>query len=441
RPPPPEPSRSFAMTRTAKRQWATALAAALVAAVAALTLGAPAPSRTGAVARTVTPAVARPVATARPTVRPLTATSVAAELSALSHVGVARTAQTVAALTSAPGMPACAPPAMPAPTYPPGNTYGVPFLAAITGGQVLAGYDEWIANHLTWHAQGTTYDLDPWDSKIYDITGWVTGLLQLPSLSATIAPQDIVFCDNGGGESCVAADAPAGQCIHIISQYGPSQGSPVPPPALGNDHPAGTACTGYSTPTFACVPFVISLTPAGNTTVTVLGVESNGGLDLQVTTAASATVNEYTSSGPPVATCTDDPVSVTLSTVAPTGLPATAPPAPDPPNTDERGPQVAPQPLSGPLASGTSTVVSNNFAIPAFVPSPGGAPCTPPVAELLNTYAGGFDASFKDQTEGLYYLDGGTDPIAAQPGWGQFSATTTVVGLGLPVGPPAGFNF
>ena len=95
----------------------------------------------------------------------------------------------------------------------------------------------------------------------------------------------------------------------------------------------------------------------------------------------------------------------------------------------------------GPLASGTSTVASNNFAIPAFAPSPGGAPCTPPVAELLNTYAGGFDNTLKDQLEGAYYIAGGTNPDAAEQGWAQFSATTTVVTLALPVGPPPGFSF
>jgi len=38
-------------------------------------------------------------------------------------------------------------------------------------------------------------------------------------------------------------------------------------------------------------------------------------------------------------------------------------------------------------------------------------------------------------------VDGGDNTDAAEPGWAQFSATTTVVTLGLPVGPPAGFNF
>ncbi len=69
---------------------------------------------------------------------------------------------------------------MPAATYPPGAAYGVPFLAAITNGQVLAGYDEWTANNLVWTADNKTFDLYPWQSKIYDITGWVTGLAPAP---------------------------------------------------------------------------------------------------------------------------------------------------------------------------------------------------------------------------------------------------------------------
>ena len=350
----------------------------------------------------------------------------------------------LSAATDAPGMPTCTPPPVPAATYPPGNSYGVPFLAAITNGQVLAGYDEWTANHLVWKVKGTTYDLYPWQSKIYDITGWVSGLLQLPSLTADIAPQDVVFCDQGGS-NCLSADWPAGQCIHILSQYGPSPASPTPPPAIGNGHPEGTSCYGYSTPTFGCFPFVVSLTPSGDTHLSVTGVEPDGALDIQVTTSAVTTASEIP---PPPSTtsstCQDDPTTVTLSTVATLGLPPTAPGPPNPPNTDDRTLQTQPQPLTGPLDSGTSTVAGNDFEIPAFVPSPSGSPCSVTLATLLNTYAGGWNGVFKDQDEGLYYVDGGTDPIVAAQGWAQFSATTTVVSFGgptLPVGPPSNFNW
>jgi hypothetical protein len=340
-----------------------------------------------------------------------------------------------------PGMPACDPPPMPAATYPPGASYGVPFLAAITNGQVLAGYDEWTANNLVWTADNMTFDLYPWQSKIFDITGWVTGLLQLPSLTAEIAPQDVVFCDTGGA-SCLSADWPAGECLQIQAQYGPSPASPTPPPALGSSHPEGTSCSDYSTPTFECFPYVVSLTPSGTTSLTVSGVQPDGALDATVTTGAVATVSEVP---PPPSTstftCQALPTSVTLSTTA-GGLPATAPPPPTPPETDYRSLQTPPVPITGPLVGSTGTIASNDFSVPAFFPNATGTtPCTAFLADSLNTYTGGWDALFKDQDEGLYYINGGTNPTVAAPGWAQFSATTTVVSVGLPTGPPSGFSF
>jgi hypothetical protein len=330
---------------------------------------------------------------------------------------------------------------MPAATYPPGAAYGVPFLAAITNGQVLAGYDEWTANHLVWKADGMKFDLYPWQSKIYDVTGWVTGLLQLPSLTAQISPQDVVFCDQGGA-SCLSADWPAGECVQIQAQYGPSPASKTPPPALGSYHPEGTSCSDYSTPTFECFPYVVSLAPYGTTTLTVSGVQPDGALDATVATGAVTTVGEVP---PPPSTstfnCQAAPTTVALSTKA-GGLPATAPPAPTPPETDLRSLQTAPLPITGPLTGSTSTVASNDFSVPAFIPNAIGAtPCSLFLADSLNTYAGGWNALFKDQGEGLYYVNGGTNPTAAEPGWAQFSATTTVVRVGLNTGPPSGFSF
>jgi hypothetical protein len=431
------------MKGTAGRRWLTVLGVTVTVAAGSLVLGsATSPRGVTSVGGPRGGTADRAALAARPLDR-ATAT---AELADLREAGSTPARTKLAELMDAPGAPTCAPPPIPAATYPPGNSYGIPFLATITGGQVLAGYDEWTANHLTWvvdvDGTETTYNLYPWQSKIYDITGWVTGLIQLPSLTADITPQDIEFCDNQGNADCLSADWPAGQCIHILAQYGPSPASPTPPPALGNDHPEGTSCYGYSTPTFSCFPFVVSLTPSGDTSLTVTGVEPDGALDLSVSTAAVTTVSEVPP--PPsttIFTCSDDPTSVTLSTVAPSGLPATAPVAPDPPNTDDRVPQTVPEPDTGPLATSTSTVVSNDFQIPAFFPSPGGTPCSPTVAETLNTYAGGWNGDFRDQDKGLYYVDGGHNPIAAEPGWAQFSATTTLVTLSLPQGPPAGFSF
>ncbi len=428
------------MTQSAMGRWLTALGMVGVVAVAALVSGSTTTPRV--VAPVAHPSRAATSASSRTSVEPLVRSTVKAELTALARVNgfSSDPSKVLTALTNAAGMPACAPPPVPAPTYPPGQSYGIPFLAAVTGGQVLAGYDEWTANHLTWKVQGTTYNLYPWQSKIYDITGWVTGLLELPSLTAQIPPQDVVFCDNGGAD-CLAADWPAGECVHILAQYGPSPASPTPPAGLGNDHPEGTACSGYSTPTFNCFPYVVSLTPSGDTSLSVSGVESDGALDLQVTTSAVTTVTEVPPPPSPTFTCQDNPTVVTLSTVPPSGLPASAPVPPNPPNTDDRSLQTAPQPLTGPLSASTSTVASNNFAIPAFFPSTGGSPCSLFLATSLNTYAGGWNSIFRDQDQGLYYVNGGNNSAAAEQGWAQFTATTTVVTFGLPVGPPAGFNF
>ena len=186
-------------------------------------------------------------------------------------------------------------------------------------------------------------------------------------------------------------------------------------------------------------PLCGGLAPSGTTTLSVTGVAPNGALDLGVTTSAVTTVNEVP---PPPSTttftCQAAPTTVTLRTLA-IPLPATAPGPPAPP-TRRPIPPDPPQPVTGPLASATSRVGSNDFAIPAFIPSPSGSPCSPFLAVSLNTYAGGWIPSSTTRTRALL-LNGGTNPIVAQPGWAQFTATTTVVSLGLPVGPPAGFSF
>jgi hypothetical protein len=415
-----------------------AVAISVVACISAVSISSGAsPSLSRRSATEARPALAS-VSRATPPAKASGSTQVSAYLADLPRAETAASEQLAG---DAQGMPACDPPPMPAATYPPGAAYGVPFLAAITNGQVLAGYDEWTANNLVWTADNKTFNLYPWQSKIYDITGWVTGLLQLPSLTAEIAPQDVVFCDQGGA-NCLSANWPAGECVQIEAQYGPSPASPTPPPALGSAHPEGTSCSDYSTPTFECFPYVVSLTPSGTTSLTVSGVEPDGALDATVTTGAVTTVSEVP---PPPSTstftCKAAPTSVTLSTTA-GGLPATAPPPPTPPETDDRSLQTPPLSITGPLVGSTGTVASNDFSVPAFVPNTiGSSPCSAFLADSLNTYAGGWDALFKDQDLGLYYINGGTNPTVAEPGWAQFSATTTVVSVGLPTGPPSGFSF
>jgi hypothetical protein len=421
------------MKRSNRVRWMTVLALTVAVMVPALALGgsgsdhdaggAPKPGH---------------VTTSSSRVLPAEVSTLASELKALQSSGATGTA--LKELSGTPGMPVCAPPPLPAPTQPPGAGYGIPFLAAITNGQVLTGYDEWTANHNVFKDGSTTYHLYPWQTKISNITGWVTGLLQLPSLNAEVAPQGVVFCDQGG-KRCVSEKAPpTGLCIHVFAQFAPSPASKTPPPPITNYGPPGDKCWG----TAGCLPIVVTLTPSGETSLTVTGVEPDGALDLQVTTAAVTTATEIP---PPPSkltfTCSNDPTTISLSTEAPTSLPPTAPGPPTPPNTDDRSLQTPPQPLTGPLATASSTLAGNDFSLPAFLPSKSSAGnCfnAGAVPILLNTYAGGWGPTFPDQNEGLYYLDGGKSPIVAEPGWAQFTATTTVVTLSIPKGPPANFH-
>jgi len=307
----------------------------------------------------------------------------------------------------------------------------VPFLAAITNGQILAGYDEWTANHPVWTVGSTTYDLYPWQAKVYDVTGWVTGLLQLPNLSADIPAQDVVFCDQGGQE-CVSASPPAGECIHVNLSGAPLPGQ-VPPPTITNDPPRGHQC--YQAHNF-CIPYVITVTPVGTSTLTVTGVEPDGALMLSVTTSAITALN-ITLPGTSES-CQDDPTTITLSTQEPAGLPPGAPIKPERGKPDLRGLQTPPQPLTGPLAHASSTVASNDFSVPAFSQT-----ACPLLAAVFDAPLAGWNALPSKDPASLNnnYFDQNPAPAdAGTPGWVQFSATTTVSSLGIPIGPPPGFS-
>jgi hypothetical protein len=84
-------------------------------------------------------------------------------------------------------------------------------------------------------------------------------------------------------------------------------------------------------------------------------------------------------------------------------------------------------------------LASNDFSVPAFQLQP---PCN--FAQTLDAPLGGWNALNPKlpPTENNNYYDKTPLPVdAGMPGWGQFTATTTVVTLGLPIGPPSNFNF
>jgi hypothetical protein len=158
-----------------------------------------------------------------------------ADLAALRRAaGAANRARVSLAASGA--LPACTPPPLPPPTYPVvqnghsnGQPYGIPFEAALTNGQLLTGYDEWMANHSVYRAGARTYHLYPWLSKLYDITGWVVGELQLPNLTARISPGGIVLCDQGG-EQCLSATPPPASASTSPSSARLEAGRPPRPP-------------------------------------------------------------------------------------------------------------------------------------------------------------------------------------------------------------------
>jgi len=400
------------------RPWGVAIAATIGALGVAGGASAGAPSRSATSGRTPTPSHVVGGAQAH--------ASLLAEITAVHQAQAS-----IRRMENAPGMPTCAPPKTPAATYPPGQPYGVPFLAAITNGEILAGYDEWTADHPVWTVGSTTYHLYPWQAKVFDISGWVTGLLQLPNLSANISAQDVVFCDQGG-QACVSAHPPVGKCIHVNLSAAPVPGQP-PPPAITNDPPPGHKC--YQASNF-CIPYVITLTPVGTSALTVTGVESDGALMLSVSTSAVTALNITL---PGVSeSCQDAPTTITLSTQEPAGLPPGAPIKPKRGDPDLRNLQTPPEPLTGPLASASSTVAGNDFSVPAFSQTA----CPLLAAVFDGPLAGWNTLSPKEPaSKNNNYFDKTPPPAdAGTPGWVQFSATTTVSRLGIPVGPPPGFS-
>ena len=316
--------------------------------------------------------------------------------------------------------PSCPPPKLPlatSPGDPPGSGYGVPFLAEITGGKLLGGYDEYFANT----------GLYPWRSNVTNITGWVAGLLQVPSLAGVVQQSGIVFC-TPGSPVCPTADTAKG-CVQLVLGNLPGF------PAITNVPAPGKTCS--QTP--FCISYVFTLASAGPATLSVIGETAAGALQLRGTTAAVTTAALINPNPALTQTCVNKATTITVGTEMPP-LPSSGPPAPTSPNKDYRALQTTPQPLAGPLARSTATIVANDFAVPAFLPD-AKTNCIPTgVAGTLNDALAGWSAKNPNVGTGMTnrYKGG---PIAGQAGWNQFSATATIIQLDLPVGPPAGFNF
>lgn len=208
-----------------RRYWKTiASASCLVLAVAVITPG------SGPSSRSTLPSISK------------------AEMAILVRAAVAAHTES-AQLNASAERPTCPAPALADETFPasPGSneSYGVPFEAAITNTQLLSGYSEYNADHTTDTVNAATYHLSPWEDTIGDITGWITGVLQLPQLTATISPDDVVFCDEAK-DVCVSAQPPSGRCAQIrFEPEVPTGEQPLPP--QGNFQILGTHAAGPAT--------------------------------------------------------------------------------------------------------------------------------------------------------------------------------------------------
>lgn len=301
--------------------------------------------------------------------------------------------------------------ALPAPTFPNGTTkgFGVPFVAALTGGELLTGFDE------KWNNQIKTFKT-PWRSVIgpevppshagQGIDGWVAGVLQVPQLTAS--KTEVVFC-NGPSDPVDFTVLNEGR-VPPLENYG-------------------------ATP----FPLSISLVP-GPASLAVTGVTPAGALELSGTATAttSATFNH-------ILTCHQvAPTSITVSSSA--SQPLTQPGGPPVTGLDAR---FTPTDLVGAfpgavhanpgLAPATANVAADDFVVPLFDLTTCAGSTGP--AAVLNDAIEGWDAQ-----DCPFYGNNPIDPCTTHapgpslPGWSQFQITATIAYLGLSAGVPAGFG-
>lgn len=321
----------------------------------------------------------------------------------------------------------------PAPTYPDGtHGLGVPFVAALSGGELLSGY------HLGWLTK--SHPSYPWGLTLTGVSGWVTGLLQVPSLAATVDPvHGIEFCDDTG---LVPANLPAPavqprlrfDLVNDAKQHDDTQNY--------NDFCQGGTCPNSG---FTPYYFTIAADPQVPPALSVAGVEPSGAIDLAGSTSVETSVAIWTvgSSGyQHTQTCVQTaPTTVSVGTVTP-AEPAGAPPGATPQFTG--GALQGGFPHAGNPRPATATLVGNGFQVPAFNPAAitGGLPCG--AWPALDGGLSGFDVNGVSNyattctptPQGLSCAQ-----IASPPGYSQFTIKATIATLDLPFGVPSGFGF
>ena len=330
---------------------------------------------------------------------------------------------------AAPGStPSCADALVPPPAqFPDGHHgLGVPFVASLTAGEILSGF------HLNWVPPSTPkapHPASPWALRLTGISGWITGLLEVPSLAAVVDPATgVQFCDDTG----------------------------LVPPALPrlqfdlvNDNKVRDNTQNFD-PTYkagAYAPDFFSLRATGAPALQVSAVDADGALELSGTTPVRTTVsvwfNNGTQSKPKFVlaqTCQQFPgrTSINVGT-APQPAPAGAPPG--------STLQFTPAPLTGGLprvgnsAPASATLVGDDFPIGAFnVARRTGCFFGLALNGALSGY--GITGLSQDQCSPLGVPGTASCPyVASPPGWSQVTIKASITYLGVPYGVPTGFGF
>jgi hypothetical protein len=359
---------------------------------------------------------------------------------------------------AAPNTKLCPEPSPPAATWPghpnAGSGYGIPFVAEVTNVRLLTGYDAYVAANPGQNQNSADSDYNnPWTVLVYNITGWVAGLLELPSLQAVIQPGQVVFCPptfGPGANQCPSPVASTGCAWEVLWS---EPGSWTKSSFAGDCTKAGTTRPGV---VGACLPYIVTLAPDPTTPpkLTVLGLNPQGQLNVAASEPALETL--YAPASSEVCNASN-PTTVSLSTEPPaTPVPPGGPPAPPSgsfqgaPIPDLRVEQSPPAPITGPLRHIGATLSSNDFSVEAFLPADQD-PHQNPTCNLWFLLDGEISGYNLQGTFNYDYNCGPfsphprhplpCNPVAAPPGWAQATGQTSVVYLGLPSQPPPGFSY
>lgn len=318
------------------------------------------------------------------------------------------------------GTPApCPPPPLPAGTTPP-SPYGIPFVAQVTA-TVMTGYDEYVAAHGVPPNHGSA---TPWRAALSNISGWASGLLQVPSLTATIAPTSLTFCSPG------LKPSQGGVVLSLLQEQLTTQ--PYIVPVSNQDANCSASVESFQDDR-------VTLTPAGPTTLSVVGREPDGSLDLAGSTSALTRIDFYdeacgTSPPPtPTQTCVQfAPTTFNLASRLP-AVPPTAPPGVQytVTGTGLQGP--LPPPTGQPPPNAASALLADyTFSVPAFIDTQDGVPNGCFLAAEFNGPLSGFnDDGPGETTRYPPTFPPGTQPqVAAQPGWAEVSSVNKIWALG-----------